>query len=100
MNGLEKIAYRNIKGIFDWEIGGWYNCLQDDMEECIPDTLAEAMDIIYNEAMTDKAENGCYFHFKAPKEVHLAGRDFAMKVIDRLMVTDEDAMEIASVKGW
>ena len=100
MNGLEKIAYRNIKGIFDWEVGGWYNCIQDGCEKYIPDTLAEAMDIIYNEAMTDKAEGGSYAIGRAPKEVHLAGRDFAMKVIDRLMATDGDAIEIASVKGW
>ena len=45
MSGTERIAYRNIKGIFNWEVGGWYNCIQDHCEECIPDTVEDAKEI-------------------------------------------------------
>lgn len=100
MNGTQKIAFRNVKGIFDWEVGGWYNCIQDSCEEYIPDTIEEAKKIIYDEAMVDYAEPGIYRTGRAPREMRFAGMDFIKAVIDELFATDGDALEIAEVKQW
>ena len=100
MTGTEKIAYRNIKGVFDWEVGGWYNCIQDGCEEYIPDTLEQAKEIIYEESLTDSAAPGHYRMNGAPREMRFAGSDFIRSAIDHLFSTDEDALEIADTKSW
>lgn len=100
MNGNQKTAYRNIKGVFNWEVGGWYNCIQDGCEEYIPDTLREAAEIIYNGAMNDAAGEGWYRDGGAPKEMRFAGTEFVLECIERMFKKDEDAMEIAEAKGW
>lgn len=100
MNGIEKIAYRNINGVFSWEVGGWYNCILDGCEENIPDTMEEAKDIIYEEAMNDFAEEGHFAIGRAPREMRFAGTAFVRAVIDRLFDTDEDIAEIAEAKNW
>lgn len=102
MNGTERIAYRNVKGIFNWEVGGWYNCILDGCEEYIPDTIQEAKQIIYDESLTDTARDGYYGCNKAPKEMRFAGADFIWKCIDFLFAEDEDGdvCEIAEAKGW
>jgi hypothetical protein len=100
MNGHEKIAYRNIKGIFNWEVGGWYNCILDDCIEEIPDTLEQAKEIVRDESMNDYAREGMYSCNNAPIEMRFAGNDFINEVIDWLFEKDDDAQEIAEVKGW
>lgn len=100
MNGLQKIALRNIKGIFDWEVGGWYNCLQDGCEELIPDTVSEAKELIYDESLEDAASDGWYRSGAAPVEMRFAGSKFIKESIDALFREDSDVAEIASVKGW
>lgn len=100
MNGTERIAYRNVKGIFNWEVGGWYNCIQDDCTEYIPDTIEEAKQLIYDEALTDTAHDGYYGCGRAPKEMRFAGTDFIWRCIDDLFANDEDVAEIAETKGW
>lgn len=100
MNGTEKIAYKNIKGIFEWEAGGWYNCIQDSCPEYIPDTLEEAKKIIYDESLNDCSGSGFYRCNGAPREMRFAGTEFIWSVIDHLFETDGDALEIAEVKGW
>jgi hypothetical protein len=100
MNGQQKIAYRNIKGVFNWEIGGWYNCIQDNCIEDIPDTIEDAKDIIYEESLVHTAREGYFGCGKAPREMRFAGSEFIHGVIDELFATDDDALEIADVKGW
>ena len=100
MNGTEKIAYNNIKGVFDWEIGGWYNCIQDNCLESIPDSIEEAKEIIYEESLTDFAEPGHFACGRAPKEMRFAGTEFIKKVIDQLFEEDEDITEIGLEKNW
>ncbi len=100
LNGIEKIAYRNIKGVFDWEVGGWYNCIQDHCPEYIPDTIEEAKEIIYEESLNDFAMPGHFACDRAPKEMRFAGADFIRSCIDSLFTRDEDVQEIAEVKGW
>lgn len=100
MNEIEKIAYKNIKGVFEWEIGGWYNCIQDGCEEYIPDTIDQAKRIIYDESLNDYAVLGHYRTGAAPREMRFAGSDFIRSAIDHLFAIDGDAMEIADVKGW
>ena len=100
MNGIEKIAWRNIKGIFDYEVGGWYNCIQDHCEEYIPDTKEEAFNIIYDEAMNDAAGKGWFKTGKAPREMRFAGEVFIKECIEHLFKVDEDICELAEVKNW
>lgn len=100
MDGIEKIAYRNIKGVFNWEVGGWYNCILDGCEEYIPDTLEEAKNLIYFGCMEDSAGDGWYKCGGAPREMRFAGKEFIMMVIDKLFAKDEDIAEIAKAKNW
>ena len=101
MNGNEKIAYRNVKGIFMWETGGWYNCILDRTPEYIPDSLEEAKKIIYDESLVDASAPGWYGCGKAPREMRFAGEEFIRECIDYLFETDDgDIEEIAEFKGW
>ena len=100
MTGNERIAYRNIKGVFQWEAGGWYNCLQDDCLEWVPDTLEDAKNQIYDEALTDAANPGHYMPGRAPREMRFAGEQFCREVIDYLFSHDEDIAEISEAKSW
>ena len=100
MNGNERIAYRNIKGVFDYEAGGWYNCIQDDCVEYIPGTEEEAKQTIYDESMVDAARDGWYGCGRAPKEMRFAGSEFVREVIDYLFKTDGDIAAIREIKNW
>lgn len=100
LNGIERIAFDNIKGVFDWEVGGWYNCIQDNCEEYIPDTIEDAKQIVYDESLVDYARQGVYRTGRAPSEMRFAGSKFIRDVIDFLFETDDDIAEIAEVKGW
>lgn len=99
MNGTQKIAYKNIKACFNYEVGGWYNCLQDGYEEDIPETIEQAKEIIYDGSLNcTYGEGSC--SMRAKDEVRFAGKEFINEVIDALFEKDEDIKEIAEVKGW
>lgn len=83
----------NAKGVFEWEVGGWFNCLQDGCEEYIP-TLEEALDIVYQGAMNDYARQGMYAYGRAPKEMRFAGSKFVKEVIADLFMTDGDVQDL------
>lgn len=100
MNGNEKIAYKNIVACFNFEVGGWYNCYQDDYLESIPDRIEEAKEIIYECSMTNLYDEGYCGSDKAPKEMRFAGEKFIREVIDYLFETDDDALELAQIKNW
>lgn len=92
MTGHEKIAARNIRNCFNFEIGGIYNSYMDG-ETDFP-TLEDAKELIYYQAMHDKyTEIGCYTGC-APKEMRFAGRQFCSDYIDKLFETDPDVAEI------
>ena len=98
MNGIEKIAYRNVQKGFNWEVGGWYNCIQDGCPECIPDTEEEAREDVYEAVLKNLYDDGYCGTNKAPKEMRLAGTKFIKEVIDHLFDTDEDAAVIREEK--
>ena len=102
MDGIQRIAYRNIKACFNWEVGGWYNCIQDGCPEYIPETLAEAKDIIYEGAMTNLYRTGYCGCNKAPREMRFAGEKFIRDVIDKLFEQEEDGDvgALTEEKGW
>ena len=101
MTGTEKIAYKNIKGIFGWNVGGWYNsCIFDGCPEYVPDTMEEAKQLIYEDALENKAGEDFYKCGAAPREMRFAGSEFIRSVIDYLFETDLDIKEIAAVKNW
>ncbi len=100
MNKHEQIAYRNIKACFDYEVGGWYNCIQDDCMEYIPDTEEDTKEFIYDCAMTNLYNKGYCGCNKAPKEMRFAGKEFADRIIDKLFAEDGDIVEIRYEKEW
>ena len=103
MNGNEKIAYNNILNGFNWEVGGWYNFIQDDDQEgldALPNNVEKAKDWIYESVMNNKYDIGYCGYDKAPKEMRFAGEQFIREVIDHLFATDGDIQELAEVKHW
>ena len=99
MTGHEKIAARNIKGAFNWIVGGYYNCIQDEEPEALPKSRQELFDEIYSSAFTDKYVcGGCMG--KAPDEMRFAGTEFCTDYLNKLLDTDSDVTEIAEVAGW
>lgn len=100
MNKHEQIAKQNIIHCINWEVGGWYNCIQDGCPECIPDTREEALAEIYQCSVTNLYRKGYCGSNKAPKEMRFAGAKFIMETIDKLLENDGDWLEIAEEKGW
>ena len=98
MNGHEKIAAKNIKGAFNWHVGGWYNSFLDGWEEDIP-TLEEAKEIVYVEAMNNKYRDGYESFDRAPKEMRFAGEEFCREVIEELFLNDGVAEELWGENG-
>lgn len=100
MTKNEKIAKENIEGIFNHNVGEWINCIYDDCEEYIPDTLENAIEYIYEDSMENKAREGYYGCGKAPREMRFAGTEFIVETIRQLFITDEDVKYVAETKGW
>lgn len=92
MTGHEKIAARNLRGAFNFEIGGIYNSYLDGEE--INVTLEEMKDIVYDCAMNDLYGLGTVLYGAAPREMRFAGKDFCIKYIDKLFANDSDVAEI------
>ena len=102
MDGIQRIAYRNIKSCFENTTGEWYNCIMDGCPECIPDTMEEAKQEIYELCLQNKYDNGYCGWQKAPKEMRFAGEMFIRVAIDKLFMDDPDGDvgAIAEEKGW
>ena len=92
MNAHERIAARNIRGAFNFEIGGMYNAYLDGEEE-FP-TIEEAKEMVYDCAISDLYGYGSCYVGAAPKEMRFAGKEFCMKYIDKLFANDSDVAEI------
>ena len=92
MTGHEKIAARNIRGAFIYEVGGIYNSYLDGNEINI--TLNEMKDIVYDCAMTDRYCGGAVYYGAAPREMRFAGKEFCMSYINKLFDKDLDVIEI------
>lgn len=100
MNEFEKIASRNIHHAINWIVGGWYNCLQDDTPEDIPDTKEDAFNEIYTSCMNNAYGPGFEAYGKAPKEMRFASSEFIKNRIEKMLAKDGDWEEIAMEKGW
>lgn len=100
MNGTEKIAYNNIVACFNYEVGGWYNCIQDNCTQYIPETEKDAKEFIYESAINDRYGNGYCGIRKAPREMRFAGEKFIRETIDKLFAEDDDIASIREVKNW
>lgn len=92
MTKHERIAAKNIKAAFNFEVGGIYNIYQDG--EPINITLEEMKQVVYNCAISDKYFDGSCLIGQAPKEMRFAGEKFCRKYIDKLFATDPDVAEI------
>lgn len=91
MTGHEKIAARNLRAAFNYEIGSMYNAYLDGKTE-FP-SKEEMKDIIYECAICYRYAPGAILG-PAPTEMRFAGKDFCMKYIDKLFDKDEDVEEI------
>ena len=102
MNEIEKLAYRNARNIFNYEVGGWYNCILDGCMEYIPDTIEEAKEIIYDETMTCHSVGGGHFSYRPIHEIRFAGEEFVRECVEFLFKRDKDGdvAEIRAEKGW
>lgn len=96
MTKHEKIAARNIKAAFNFEVGGVYNAYQDG--EDINITLEEMKDIVYDVAMNDLYGPGTCLLGRAPREMRFAGKEFCRNYIDKLFAEDSDVAEIPWLK--
>lgn len=92
MTKHEKIAAKNIKAAFNFEVGGIYNSYQDG--EPIDITLEEMKQIVYDCAMSDKYFDGGCLTGRTPREMRFAGKEFCRKYIDKLFAADSDIVEI------
>ena len=99
MNGNEKIAYRNIKHCINWIVGGYYNCLQDDMTENLYDSRESLEQEIYDACITNRYDVGYEGYGKAPKEMRFSGEAFIRKTIKELLDKDGDLEEIEAYKA-
>lgn len=93
MTGHEKIAARNIRAAFNFEIGGMYNAYLDGEDGEFP-TIEEAKEMVYDCAMSDRYSGGSCYINRAPREMRFAGKEFCMKYIDKLFANDSDVTEI------
>lgn len=98
--GHEKIAMRNIRNAINWIVGGYYNCLQDNILEYLPDSLESLENEIYASAMDNLYMPGCEFGGRAPKEMRFAGTEFCRAYIHWKLSEDGDTQEIAAAANW
>ena len=96
----EQIAKRNIRGAFNWIVGGYYNSLQDGYVEDLPESRDSLKDEIYEASMNNFYAPGLELSGKAPREMRFAGKDFCIHVIEDLLDTDSDVKEISKEAGW
>ena len=96
MTKHEQIAARNIKGAFNWEVGGVYNAYLDG--EDINISMEEMKQMVYDCAMVDMYCGGLCQLDCAPREMRFAGKEFCMKYIDKLFANDPDVAEIPWAK--
>ena len=96
MTKHERIAARNIRAAFNFEVGGIYNAYQDG--EDINLSIEEMKDIVYDCAISDYYGAGTCQLGRAPKEMRFAGKEFCKNYIDKLFAEDEDVAEIPWLK--
>lgn len=92
MNGHQKIAARNIKGAFNYQIGGLYNSYLDGEE--INFTIEEAKEMVYDCAINDTYFGGGVIYNQPVTAMRFAGKQFCLDYIDKLFAKDEDVVEI------
>ena len=92
MTKHEKIAARNLRAAFNFEVGSTYNAYLDGDDINI--SIEEMKDYIYNCAMNDYYGPGLCQVGLAPKEMRFAGKEFCMNYLDKLFAEDGDVAEI------
>lgn len=92
MTKHEKIAARNLKAAFNYEVGGMYNSYLDG-ETDFP-TLEDMKDTVYNCAINDRYFPGGFICGAAPREMRFAGKAFCLEYLDKLFAKDPDVAEI------
>lgn len=86
MNGNEKIAYKNTKYAFQYEVGGIENEVFDGYREEMP-TYEELEELVY-EATTSATYGDGYMSCRPTKEVTFAGEKFIREVIRHFLDTE------------
>lgn len=96
----EKIAISNMAHAVNWILGGYYNCIQDDLPEYLPESRQALENEIYTSALNNFYAPGCEFIGRAPREMRFAGEAFCRAYIRYKLEHDGDYLEIAEFKGW
>lgn len=86
MNGNEKIAYRNTKYAFRFEVGGIENEVLDGLREEMP-TYEELEELVYEATTTATYDEGSC-SCRPTKEVTFAGEQFIREVIRHFLDTE------------
>ena len=100
MTGHEKIANRNIKNAINYIVGEYYNCIQDNCPEYLPESYDALKQEVYKSAMQNLYGPGYAGYGKAPKEMRFAGREFCETRVEVLLKKDGDVQTIAEYCGW
>lgn len=98
--GHEIIAMKNIRNAINWIVGGYYNCIQDNIPEYLPGSMESLENEVYSSAMENRYLPGCELGGRAPKEMRFAGTDFCRAYIHWKLSRDGDVEEIAKVANW
>lgn len=91
---------RNIRYAIDWILGGYYNDLQDGIDEYFPESPEALKNEVYDAAMCNLYGPGHEGCGKAPKEMRFAGEPFCRAYIDWKISSDGDYQEIADYLHW
>lgn len=92
MTGHQKIAIKNIKNAFNYEVGGVYNQYLNG--EVVDITLDEMKESVYMCAINDKYVGEGVIYGAAPTAMRFAGKQFMLDYINWLFENDDDAKEI------
>lgn len=97
INGIQRIAKRNIKRAFNTIVGGYYNCVLDGDDSFKKLSREELADEIYESSLNDTYLDTCSVLYDKPmKEIRFAGKEFCYSVIESLMNKDSDVNEICN----
>lgn len=98
--GHERIAMRNIRYAINWIVGGYYNCIQDNIPEYLPTSRESLEQEIYGSAMENLYGDGFEQIGRAPREMRFAGEAFCRAYIKWKLSRDGDVQDIACEANW
>lgn len=97
---LEKGFKRNIKKAYNYITGEYYNCVQDNCPEYMPETLQDLIDEIYSGCMNNEYDDGYCAVGTKGRATRFNGKEATMNYIKQLLKDDGDIKVMAKMKNW